>query len=102
MPQECGNKTEVRWFTVTDNKGLGLKVSASIPFEFSALPYTAHELESAGHHFELPNIHNTVLNINKFQMGIGGDDSWGAPTHDEYLIPSDKKIEFEFVMEFLE
>lgn len=102
VPQECANKTEVRWFTVTDNKGLGIKVSASIPFEFSALPYTAHELESAGHHFELPNIHNTVLNINKFQMGIGGDDSWGAPTHDEYLIPSDKKIEFEFIMEFLE
>mgnify|MGYP006374276495 FL=1 len=32
-------------------------------------------------------------------MGVGGDDSWGAPTHSEYLIPSDKPLEFEFCIE---
>lgn len=102
MPQESGNKTEVRWATVTDNQGFGLKISGKIPFEFGALPYTSHEIDNANHHFELPNIHNTVLTINKVQMGVGGDDSWGAPTHDEYLIPSNEKMEFEFVMEFVE
>jgi beta-galactosidase len=29
-------------------------------------------------------------------MGVGGDDSWGAPVHDSYMIPSNKKIEFTF------
>ena len=100
MPQECGNKTDVRWFSISDNQGMGLKISAKTPFEFSALPHTSHEIENANHHFELPNIHNTVLTINKTQMGVGGDDSWAAPVHDEYLIPSDKKIEFEFEIEF--
>lgn len=99
-PQECGNKTEVRWFSICDNNGLGLKISAKTPFEFSALPYTSHELENASHHFELPKVHNTVLTINKIQMGVGGDDSWGSLTHEEYLIPSDKNLKFEFDIEF--
>ena len=98
-PQECGNKTDVRWFTVSDSTGNGLKISAKSTVEFSALPYTSHELENASHHYDLPNIHNTVLTINKVQMGVGGDDSWGAPTHSEYLIPSDKPLEFEFCIE---
>lgn len=98
-PQECGNKTDVRWFTVSDSTGNGLKISAKSTIEFSALPYTSHELENASHHYDLPNIHNTVLTINKVQMGVGGDDSWGAPTHSEYLIPSDKPLEFEFCIE---
>lgn len=102
MPQECGNKTDTRWFEVLDNKGTGLKISSNEPFEFSALPYTAHELESAAHHYELPKVHSTVLCINKFQMGIGGDDSWGAPTHDEFLLKSNKDLELNFDIEFVE
>ena len=80
-PQECGNKTDVRWFTVSDSTGNGLKISAKSTVEFSALPYTSHELENASHHYDLPNIHNTVLTINKVQMGVGGDDSFGRRGH---------------------
>ncbi len=100
-PQECGNKVDVRWFTISDDKGHGIKISSVTPFEYSAIPYTSHELENATHHYELPDVHTTVLNINKIQMGVGGDDSWGATTHEEYLIPSNKKMEFEFVIEML-
>jgi len=101
IPQECGNKTETRWFTICDENNIGLRISSENPFEFSALPHSAQELENAMHHYELGRSYSTVLNINKLQMGVGGDDSWGAETHKEYLIPSDKKIEFSFNIEFI-
>ena len=95
VPQECGNKVGVRWATVTNRKGRGMMFSGD-KMEFSALPYTPHELENAMHPYELPQVHYTVVRVGKQQMGVGGDDSWGAQTHPEYLIPIDKKLEFTF------
>ena len=66
------------------------------PVMFSALPYTPHEMENAMHPYELPQIHYTVVRVAKGQMGIGGDDSWGAYTHPEYLLNVDGKMEFSF------
>jgi beta-galactosidase len=56
------------------------------------------ELESATHQYELPNIHHTVVTIAGRQMGVGGDDSWGAPVLDEYLIDPSKDLDFEFTI----
>ena len=66
------------------------------PMMFSALPYTPHELENARHPYELPEVHYTVVRAALGQMGVGGDDSWGSPTHPEYLLKTDKKMEFSF------
>ncbi|MGL5355050.1 MAG: glycoside hydrolase family 2 TIM barrel-domain containing protein, partial [Cetobacterium sp.] len=99
IPQECGNRIGTRWAEITDKAGFGIKISGDIPFEFSALPHTTSELESALHHYELPKSHCTALNINMIQMGVGGDDSWGAPTHDEYLVKSNKKYKFTYTIE---
>ncbi|MGL4945210.1 MAG: beta-galactosidase small subunit, partial [Fusobacteriaceae bacterium] len=98
IPQECGNHVGVRWFTITDRNGNGLKITSE-NMEFSALPYTVHELELAYHHQDLPKSGYTVLNINKIQMGVGGDDSWGAPTHEEYLIKSDRDMTFTYTID---
>ena len=95
VPQECGNKVGVRWATVTNRKGRGMMFSGD-KMEFSALPYTPHELENAMHPYELPQVHYTVVRVAKQQMGVGGDDSWGAQTHPEYLISVDQKLEFTF------
>lgn len=57
--------------------------------EFSALPYTPEELESAAHPNELPPIHHTVLRMAEKQMGLAGDDSWGALPAVEDLLPAD-------------
>ena len=95
LPQECGNRTGVRWAEVTDAKGRGMKLWLNRG-EFSALPYTPHELENAAHGFELPPVSNTVLKMSSRQMGVGGDDSWGARTHPEYLIDVTKDVEFAF------
>lgn len=94
-PQECGNKIGVRWACVTDKKGRGMRFAGD-RMNFSALPYTPHELENARHEFELPAVHYTVVRVSKQQMGVGGDDSWGARTHEEYLLPSGKEMDFVF------
>ena len=97
VPQECGAKEEVRWAKVTDRKGRGMYFEMDgESMMFSALPYTPHEMENAMHPYELPQIHYTVVRVAKGQMGIGGDDSWGAYTHQEYLLNADGKMEFSF------
>ncbi len=95
VPQECGNKTEVRYAKVMDAKGRGL-LFAGKGMSFSALPYTPHEMENAAHANELPQVHYTVIRAALGQMGVGGDDSWGARVHEEYLLPADKRLEFTF------
>lgn len=95
VPQECGNKTEVRWAKVTDRKGRGFLFTGD-GFNFSALPYTPHEMELARHHYELPKVHYTTVRVSGQQMGVGGDDSWGALVHPEYLIDVSGKVEFTF------
>jgi beta-galactosidase len=100
IPQECGNRTGVRWATVTDDAGAGLRFTAwNAPFEFGILPYKAYELENALHREELPPPHYTAVRILSKQMGIGGDDSWGAPVHEEFMIPSDKPLKLAFIIE---
>lgn len=76
VPQECGNKTGVRYAKITDRKGSGLMFTGD-RMNFSALPYTPHEMENARHPFELPEVHYTYVRVSKQQMGVGGDDSWG-------------------------
>ncbi len=100
-PQECGNRTGVRWLKVADRQGRGLKFSAvEKPFDINVLPYTAQELEQALHREELPvPPHYTVVSLLGAQRGVGGDDSWGAPVHQEYELDGGKDIEVEFVIE---
>ncbi len=95
IPQECGNKTGVRWAEVTDRRGRGLRFEGDA-MSFSALPWTPHEIENARHAYELPKIHYTVIRAALGQMGIAGDDSWGALTHPEYLLDVSHKITFTF------
>ena len=99
VPQECGAKEEVRYASVTDRRGRGMLFEmdeTSGPMMFSALPYTPHELENAKHPYELPQVHYTVVRAALGQMGIAGDDSWGARTHPEYLLDASEKMTFTF------
>ena len=95
VPQECGNKTQVRWAKVTDNRGRGMMFSGD-RISFSALPYTPHELENAMHPYELPQVHYTVVRAAMQQMGVAGDDSWRTPVHPEYLIDVREPLDFTF------
>ena len=96
-PQECGNRTGVRKLHVLDEKEHGLTFSnEKTPFEMSVLPYSAYELEQATHKEDLPPIHYTWVRIAAKQMGVGGDDSWGAPVHDAFRIDSKQPMTLHF------
>lgn len=95
VPQECGNRCGVRYAKVVDKTGHGIEFSGD-ELSVSVLPYNPHELENARHPYELPNIHHTVVRIAKEQMGIAGDDSWGAMTKPEHLIDTSEKLELTF------
>ncbi len=93
-PQECGNKLAVRRASVTDSNGRGVVFDAE-GLQFSALPYTPQMLENARHPQELPLPLNTYIRIG-VQQGVGGDDTWGAPVHPEFLLDNKKELHFHF------
>ncbi len=95
-PQESGAKSEVRWAKVTDHKGRGL-VFTGDNMTFSALPWSPDMIDAADHPYDLPAIHHTFIRCASAQMGIGGDDSWGAPTQEEFLLKAEGHMSFEFI-----
>lgn len=100
FPQECGNRMDVRWVEVTDADGQGLRFETEgVPFENSVLPCSAYELEAATHREELPKAHYSWVRILESQMGVGGDDSWGAPVHEEYRLSSDIDRNIKFTIQ---
>ncbi len=94
-PQEVGNRTDVRWGAWTDNEGKGLLVTGRPLLNISAWPFTMMDLERAEHTFELPFRRDLTVNIDFRQMGVGGDNSWGARPHPEYTL-SPKSYHYSF------
>lgn len=83
---ETGNHVGTRWLTLTDDTGFGLRITAGEPIEFSALHYTAQELDRGVHPYELNREEDTILRLNAVQIGVGGDDSWSRIVpHEQYL-----------------
>lgn len=93
-PQESGSRMDVRWARVTDRDGHGLLFHAD-KLQFSALPWSPDEIESAQHSNELPPVLYTFVRIGR-QMGIGGDDTWGALVHPEYLLDNTQPMQIRF------
>ncbi|MBS4202388.1 DUF4981 domain-containing protein [Bacillus sp. FJAT-49732] len=93
-PQECGNKTEVRWATITNENGIGFKIAGLPTVELNVLPYTPFELEEASHPYKLPNSNQSVIRVNHKQMGVGGDDSWLQKTHPEFTLYADQPYSY--------
>lgn len=89
-PQECGNKTEVREGKITDASGSGFLIKGKPKFEWNVLPYTWEELEGHDHVYKLPDSDQSVVRIIAHQMGVSGDDSWGARPHPEYTLPANR------------
>ena len=100
-PQDCGNKTLVRELTIRNKENRGIRFYADEPFEASALHFTSHELECANHMEELPPICKTVVTLYQRKCGVGGDDSWGAPVHEQYQISAEHGMEFSIWLEIL-
>ncbi len=94
-PQENGYRTDTRWIRLERNDGQAILIEGVEPLCFSALHHTIDDVdEGTGkqnrHTIDVPQRPETYLNIDYKQMGIGGDNSWYAHTHDAYkLFPTD-------------
>ena len=98
-PTETGNKVNVRWVALSDAAGKGLLVVANEQLlSVNALRFGAEDMYGKKHFFQIPLKATTTLNIDLMQMGIGGDDSWGARPHAEFQIPSDKNYQYSFTL----
>jgi len=88
--QEFGNRTDTRWLVIKNKSGYGIKFSGLPLFEFSAIPYKPEDLtlnrRGEKHFVDVPRRNNLYVTIDLKQMGVGGDDSWGARPHPQYLI----------------
>jgi beta-galactosidase len=110
-PSENGYKTDTRWLLLTNNDETGLLVIGDPLICFSALNYIHDDFESPGklsqyrkdaksantHTVDLKPRDLVNLNIDYGQMGVGGDDSWGAMIHEKYRL-LDRKYEYSFRM----
>ena len=87
-PQENGNKTDVRWISLTNEEGCGLLAVAQPLLEVSAHHYSTWDLTTAKHLCELVRRERITLNLDWRQSGLGGA-SCGPATLPQYLIPAE-------------
>ncbi|KAA8820184.1 glycoside hydrolase family 2 TIM barrel-domain containing protein [Bifidobacterium vespertilionis] len=94
MVQETGNHEDVRWLEVADDQGHGLRVQRHGDRHFAAslLPWDTYTIEAARRPEDLPRPRHTYLRLLAAQMGVGGDDSWGAPVHAAYRLPAARPL----------
>ena len=87
-PQDMGNRDDVRWLTVTDRRGEGLMIIGQPQFNFSALHYSARDLDVANHPYELVERQETILCIDVGHQGLGGA-SCGPPPMEQYVFKAE-------------
>lgn len=105
-PQETGNKTDVRWVSLLDAQGFGLKVTGLQPLAFSALHFTPEDLDPGltrkmQHTVDVIPRKNVCLHVDLKQRGLGGDNSWGMYPHKEYRL-LDKKYTYSYVLQLVD
>lgn len=100
-PQESSTRADVRYFTLTNKKGKGVKVTAyyDAPVMFCTLPYTPEMLERFAHVTEINRDNNITVNVDSAQMGVGGDMPGQACVRDKYQLKAGAKQAISFLIE---
>lgn len=104
-PQETGNKTDVRWLTLLDKDGFGLKITGLQPLAFSALHFTPEDLDPGltrkmQHQVDVVPQKNIFLHVDLKQRGLGGDNSWGMLPHKAYRL-FDEKYSYSYKIQLI-
>jgi hypothetical protein len=86
-PEENGNKTEVRWATLSAEDGLGLLAVGQPWINLSAHHFTAQDLTRALHTYELKRRGEITLNLDYAQSGLGSA-SCGPGRLEKYQLPA--------------
>jgi beta-galactosidase len=97
-PGETGNKVDVRWVTLCDSAKIGLLAVGQPLLSVNALHYATEDLMKVMHPWEMTRQNDVVLNLDLAQMGVGGDNSWGAMQHEAFMLPAKKPYRYAFVL----
>jgi beta-galactosidase len=71
VPQENGNRAQVRWAELTDGAGAGLRVEGRPHVELTARRWTSEDLDAARHTADLVPGDRVWLNVDLAQHGLG-------------------------------
>jgi beta-galactosidase len=105
-PQECGNKTDARWFSLQNDKGAGLKITGEQPLSFSALNVSTESLDPGKtkmqrHTNDVKPQDKVFVHVDLAQRGLGGDDSWKSLPHAQYLLTA-AKYSYSYTLSLLD
>ena len=97
-PQENGNKTDVRWVSLTNDSGIGLMALGDPLLSAGAMHATKEDLERVEYSFQLPDRPEIYLNLDLKQMGVGGINSWSSNAWpmEPYRIPGDRPYSYRY------
>lgn len=101
-PQETGNKTDVRWLTLKNENGKGVRIDGAQPLSVSATNNRPEDLDPGmtkkqQHWSDVLPRHEVVLCVDLFQRGVGGLQSWGAKPLDQYRF-MDKEYSYSYTI----
>ncbi len=98
-PQECGNRTGIRYATIVGDKK-AFSIVAEPVCELNVCHYLPKEVENTWHQKDLPEYNKTVVRVIARQQGVGGYDSWGAHCNEKYKNKTDKIYRLKFQIRF--
>jgi beta-galactosidase len=101
-PQESGYRTDARWVKLQNTEGVGVQVEGLQPLSFSAMSQLTEDFDEGTvkknrHPTDIVKRPFVTLHVDLMQRGVGGDNSWGAQTHDKYRLLG-KKYSYGFVI----
>ena len=116
-PQESGTHCAMKWMRLTDGSGCGMEIRSTARFSASALPFGRRDIDLSltggkrgdggdqRHSLELRalvhegerSLGRTCVNLDLVQMGVGGEDAWGALPSDNVMLHPGEYL-FEFVL----
>lgn len=104
-PQESGNKTDVRWVSLTNDQGKSIRIEGLQPICFTAINHSTEDLDPGltkkqQHPTDLVPRKMVFLQIDLAQRGVGGDDSWGALPHRQYRLLG-KKYTYSYTIKLI-
>lgn len=103
--QESGNRTAIRWTTLTSPMGgssLRVDATGASLLEMAVYPCAAADITLAMHPAELPARDFFTLNLDHRQAGLGGTNSWGALALPQYRLQPDRPYHWAFLLSFAE
>jgi len=96
-PQENGARSDTRWVSFTDKKGVGILFAGEPTIMFGAKHYDRETIRNSAYSFQMTRSENIFLNIDLGQMGVGGINSWGGVPVRTYQLQN-KPTEYSFRM----